>query len=146
MSCPILHLIMKAPPRFARVLRRSLLLQLTLMLALWQLGSLVVQVLRLPLPGSIVGLGVLLVLLATRRLPVRSMRRGSQWLIRDMLLFFVPAALAVLEHRELLGLLGLKLLLVIGLSTAAVMRVTAFAVDCCYRATLRETADALPVG
>jgi holin-like protein len=124
---------MKAPPRFARLLRRNLPLQLALMLALWQLGSLAVRVLHLPLPGAVIGLGLLLVLLATRRLSVRSLRRGAQWLIRDMLLFFVPVALAVLEHRELLGLLGLKLLGVIGVSTAAVMRVTAFSVDRIHR-------------
>jgi holin-like protein len=134
---------MKAPPRFARLLRRSLLLQLTLMLLLWQLGSLAVQVLHVPLPGAVVGLGVLLVLLATRRLSVRSLRRGAQWLIRDMLLFFVPAVLAVMEHRELLGLLGLKLLLVIGLSTVAVMRVTAFAVDRSSRLLAEEGGHAL---
>jgi holin-like protein len=133
---------MKAPPRFARLLRRSLLLQLTVMLVLWQLGSLVVEALHLPLPGAIIGLGLLLMLLATRCLSVRSLRKGAQWLIRDMLLFFVPVALAVLEHRELLGLLGLKLLLVIGVSTGAVMRVTAFAVDRVYRLRVQED-DAL---
>jgi holin-like protein len=48
-------------------------------------------------------------------------------------LFFVPAALAVLDHRELLGLVGLKVLAVIVGSTLAVMGVTGLIVDLCYR-------------
>jgi holin-like protein len=49
-----------------------------------------------------------------------------------MLLFFIPSVLALLEHHELLGFLGLKILFVIVLSTTAVMLVTAVVVDYCY--------------
>ena len=38
------------------------------------------------------------------------MRRGTEWFINDMVLLFVPAVLAVLDHRELFGLVGLKVL------------------------------------
>jgi holin-like protein len=50
-----------------------------------------------------------------------------------MLLFFVPAVLALLDHNELLGLMGLKILAVIIVSTIMVMSVTALTVDLCYR-------------
>jgi holin-like protein len=50
-----------------------------------------------------------------------------------MLLFFVPAVLAVMDHREFLGLLGLKILSVILLGTVVVMSVTALVVDLGYR-------------
>jgi holin-like protein len=39
----------------------------------------------------------------------------------------------VLNHRDFLGVLGLKILAVIILSTIAVMVVTAIVVDLCYR-------------
>jgi holin-like protein len=61
------------------------------------------------------------------------MRRGAEWLIGDMVLFFVPAVLAVLDHRELLGLVGLKVLGVILCSTIAVLGVTGLTVDLCFR-------------
>jgi holin-like protein len=53
-----------------------------------------------------------------------------------MLLFFVPAAPAVLNYPEFLGLTGLKILFVILASTVAVMVTTAFVVDgaCRWRA------------
>jgi holin-like protein len=49
--------------------------------------------------------------------------------ISDMPLFFVPAVLAVLDHRELLGAVGLKIVTTILGSTLAVMVVTALTVD-----------------
>lgn len=115
------------------LMHRTPLLQLGMVVAFWLLGEAIVRLLRVPLPGGIVGMAMLLILLMSRRMSAPAMRRGAQWLIADMLLFFVPAVLAVLDHREFLGLIGLKVLFVIVLSTAAVMLVTAFAVDRCYR-------------
>ena len=74
-------------------------------------------------------LGAVLLLLVTRSLSATGLRRGAQWLLAGLLLFFVPAVLAVLDHREFLGLMGLKILCVIVLSTALVMLVTASVVD-----------------
>ncbi len=102
--------------------------QVVLVAALWGIGEGVVRVLDLPIPGGIVGLGLLLTLLGTGRLPARFVRGGAQWLIAEMLLFFVPAVMAAREHRELLGSLGLKLGLVIVASTLCVMAGTAWLV------------------
>lgn len=115
------------------LMHRTPLLQLGMVAACWLLGEAIVRLLAIPLPGGIVGLAMLLLLLMSRRLSAPAMRRGAQWLLADMLLFFVPAVLAVLDHREFLGLIGLKILFVIMSSTATVMLVTAFAVDRCYR-------------
>lgn len=119
--------------RAFRFLHHNPVLQLLLVFAFWALGETLARTLKIPLPGAVLGLALLLALLATRQLSAVSMRRGAQWLLSDMLLFFVPAALAVLDHPEFLGWLGLKILVVILLSTLAVMLVTAFVVDRCYR-------------
>lgn len=119
--------------RITRFIHRSALLQVGVVIAFWLIGEALVRVLALPLSGAIPGLALLLVLLVTRRVSALSMRRGAEWFLADMLLFFVPAVLAVLDHREFLGLVGLKILFVILLSTTAVMLITAFAVDRCYR-------------
>lgn len=74
-----------------------------------------------------------LVLLASGGVSVFSMKRGADWFLADMLLFFVPAVLAVLDHREFLGLLGLKILAIILVSTALVMTATAMTVDLMLR-------------
>lgn len=119
--------------RFLLWVSRHPMLQLGLMLVFWLAGEVLVRALSLPVPGGLVGLAAVLLLLATRRLSATGLRRGAQWLLADMLLFFVPAVLAVLDHREFLGLMGLKILCVIVLSTALVMVVTATVVDACCR-------------
>ena len=74
------------------------------------------------------GHDVLLIDHSPRAIKVDSVPR-AEWLLADMLLFFVPAALAVLNHPEFLGLTGLKILFVILASTVAVMVTTALVVD-----------------
>ena len=121
--------------RLRRFLHRNELLQLGLVVAFWVAGQSLVKLAGLPVPGGVVGMLAVLLLFATRRLSVLSIRRGAEWFISDMVLFFVPAVLAVLDHRELLGLVGLKVLAVIVGSTLAVMGVTGLTVDLCYRRT-----------
>jgi holin-like protein len=118
-----------------RTLHRSRLLQVAMLFAFWLGGEGLARLTGLPVPGGIVGMLAVLALLATGRLSVFSMRRGADWFIADMLLFFVPAVLGLLDHREFLSLLGLKLLVVILTGTVAVMAVTALTVDLCCRWT-----------
>ena len=120
-------------PRAHRVIQRSVWLQLGIVLACWLAGEVLARALGLPIPGAILGLAIMLVLLARRRLSAVSMRRGAEWLLADMLLFFVPAVLAVLNYPEFLGLTGLKILFVILASTIAVMVTTGLVVDSAYR-------------
>lgn len=104
-------------------------LQAGFFLLCWVGGEALVRLLHLPLPGGIIAFAGVLLLLCTRVLPLNLVRGGADWLLAQMLLFFVPALLAVIEHPEFLGVLGLKLLLVIVLGTAAVMVVTGFVVE-----------------
>ena len=114
-------------------LRRSRVLQICLLILFSLLGQALAQLLGLPVPGGVIGMALVLLLLATRRLWVRNVHRGASWLLGEMLLFFVPAVMSLLDHREFLGLLGLKLLAVILLGTALVMTGTALTIDLCYR-------------
>lgn len=116
-----------------RFFRHSAILQAAVVIAVWLLGEAAVRLIHLPFPGALIGLGLMIVLLATRRMKLANIERGAKLLLADLLLFFVPAVLVVLNHREFLGLTGLKILAVILTSTATVMLVTAFAVDRCYR-------------
>jgi holin-like protein len=100
-----------------------------LILAFWVAGQGVVKFTGFPVPGGVIGMLAILLLFMTRRISIFSIRRGAEWFISDMPLFFVPAVLAVLDHRELLGAIGLKVVATILGSTLAVMAVTALTVN-----------------
>ncbi|MFK0383215.1 CidA/LrgA family protein [Agrobacterium sp. NPDC090273] len=123
----------------------SRLFQIIIISAFWLLGEAIVRIAHLPFPGAVAGLALVLILLASGKIKPTSMRGGAQWLLADMLLFFVPAVLAVLDHQEFLGIVGLKILAVILGGTAAVMCSTALAVDFGYRMMMRLEQRHVPV-
>lgn len=129
--------------RPSRDIRSNRFAQIALIALMWAAGEGFTRLTELPIPGGVVGMMLALALLASGRLSLLSMRRGAQWYIAEMLLFFIPAVLALLDHREFFGLLGLKILIVILVGTVVVMCTTALAVDFGYRLIVRrENANA----
>ena len=89
------------------------------------------------IPAGLIGFAALALGLFTRIVPVRWLARGTHWLMADMLLFFIPAMLVVVNYGDLVRSQGLRILLVIVLSTICVMAVTALVVDAVYKLELR---------
>lgn len=134
------------PATWRRRCRLSQFIQIVIILGFWLAGEAIRRAAGLPIPGAIVGLAILLALLGSKRLNIRMVRRGAQWFLAEMLLFFVPAVLAVLDHPELTGMLGLKIITVIIAGTLIVMTVTAVVVDLCYRLSVIRKGDADAAG
>lgn len=120
------------------VFRRSPWLQAALVVAIWWGCDGAVRALGLPIPAGIIGLGLLLLALGSGKVSAGWLRRGTTGLLDHMLLFFVPACMALLDHPELLGTTGLKLLAVIALGTVLVMAGTALTVEACFRWSRRN--------
>jgi holin-like protein len=116
-----------------RTLRRSRFLQILLLIAFWLVGDVLVRWLGLPVPGGVIGMFILIALFASGSFSPLNVRLGAEWFLAEMLLFFIPAVPAILNHHEFLGWLGLKVLVVILVGTAVVMIVTASVVDACFR-------------
>ena len=83
---------------------------------------------RLPLPAAVLGLGVLLAAFALKLVNPDRLRLGSAFLLRHLLLFFIPPMLVLRAHADMLGWLGIKLLAVIVIGTVAVMSATGLVV------------------
>lgn len=80
-----------------------------------------------------IGLFVLLLAFALHWLSPSSFAQGAQWLLAEMLLFFVPAAMILLDNRQMFGWLGVKLLAVVVGGTVLVMAATALTVEWLFR-------------
>ncbi|WP_412022750.1 CidA/LrgA family protein [Burkholderia cepacia] len=97
--------------------------------ALWMAVDWAVRTIGLPIPSGVVGLAVLLVLLFSGRVAPAWVKDGANWLLSDMLLFFVPAAVAAVQYGGLFREDGWRIALVMLAGTAFVMVAVAVAVD-----------------
>lgn len=107
--------------------------QVALLAAIWWLADIAVRTLHIPLPANLTGMLMLLLLIVLGVVRPHWFRDGANWLLAEMLLFFVPAMLVVTEYPDLIRHQGLRILAVIVTSTACVMAATALAVDRVYR-------------
>ncbi len=120
-----------AAPRWGLVVWQVLLLS-----AIWAAAQWLCSRWDLPLPAGLLGCALLALGLFSKLVPVRWLAAGTRWLLADMLLFFIPAMLVVLNYADLVRSQGLRIVAVIVLSTACVMAVTAWVVDKVYRLEL----------
>lgn len=126
--------------RFFRVhYCRQWWLQALALLGFWLACDTAAHMLGCPLPGSIVGLLLIVLALELRWIPLRWLRRGAAGLLANLMLFLVPAMLALVDHRELFSLVGAKLLTAILLSTLLVMIGTAVLVEVGFRLSRSRT-------
>ncbi len=107
--------------------------QVALYAGLFIISDQLVRVFHLPLPANIVGMLLLLAMIMLRILPVRWVQAGSRWLLAEMLLFFVPAVVAVVNYAQLIMVDGWKIFTVIAVSTTLTLAVTGLVVDRVYR-------------
>lgn len=119
--------------QFRILLWRNRWLQAGALTGGWWLCDRLAHGLALPVPGSILALALLLTLLLGGQVRLGMVRRGANGLLDHMVLFFVPALMALLNHPELLGRAGLKILVVVAAGTLVVMVGTAWVVDVCFR-------------
>lgn len=115
-----------------------LLVELAVLCALFLLGGQIASWLGWPIPGGVMGLALLLILFASGVLKPAMLQLGAGWLMAEMLLFFIPALMSLLDYGALIREEGWRILLVIAVSTLIVMIVTAMTVEMVCRWRLRR--------
>ncbi|MEM8552848.1 MAG: CidA/LrgA family protein [Pseudomonadota bacterium] len=99
-----------------------------LMLLGFQLGGeVLVRLLHLPVPGPVLGAGALAALLLVRGGVPEKIGTVSHTVLRNLSLLFVPAAVGVIEYREVFALYGLPLVATLIASTVLAMAAAALA-------------------
>jgi holin-like protein len=113
--------------RLSRLAR--LVVELLVLLAIYQVGCEISLWLNLPLPGGVIGLALLLLTFASGLVKPATLQTGAGLLLAEMLLFFIPPLMSLLDYGTLVRNEGWRIMLVIGFSTLMVMLVTAFTVE-----------------
>lgn len=98
---------------------------ITWLLLLQSLGEVISRSLHLPLPGPVVGM--LLLLFALRWPAVSSsVQAVAEFLLQHLSLLFVPVGVGVMTHLDVVGTYGVRMAVVIVLSTWVSLGVTAW--------------------
>ena len=97
-------------------------------------GEAAVHVAALPIPGPVVGMVLLFGLLLVRAPLPGATGDTADGMLNHLSLLFVPAGVGVVQHLELIGGEGLRLLVIILLSTVIALAVTALVFTAVARA------------
>lgn len=109
---------------------------ITCLLLMQSLGEVISRSLHLPLPGPVVGMLLLLVALQFQ-LVSESVRPVADFLLQHLSLLFVPVGVGVMTHVAILSQYGVRIAIVIVLSTWISLAVSALVL----RALMRGDAN-----
>ena len=115
-----------------------LIAELAVLLAIYMIGCQLAVWFAWPIPGGVIGMALLLLAFAFGWVKPAALQMGAGVLMAEMLLFFIPALMSLLDYGVLVRDEGWRILLVIGVSTLLVMVVTAFTVEAVCRWRLRH--------
>lgn len=87
-------------------------------------GTWLKDLFNLSVPGSVVGLLLLFTLLMTNVIKLEWIEDGAQFLISNLVFFFIPATVGVMNYFDLFKGKGILLILVVLISTGLVMTIS----------------------
>lgn len=83
----------------------------------------------LPLPGSIMGMLLLLGLLLLKIVKVETLKTSSTYMLDNLAFFFLPAGVGIISSFDLLKGNTIKIIIIIIISTLVVLLVTGYTVQ-----------------
>jgi len=106
---------------------------LTMLLVFQLIGEVLVRGLDLPIPGPVVGMGLLFAALIVAKGPGAELRTTSNGLLQHLSLLFVPAGTGVMLHFQRLSDEWLPLLAAVAVSTLLSIAVSALLLNALTR-------------
>nr|WP_227515673.1 CidA/LrgA family protein [Acinetobacter qingfengensis] len=107
--------------------------QLVLLSVFWWLGCLLHQFVFHNISAGILGMFILLLCLFTGLIKLEWVELGSQAILKELVLFFLPVVVAVVQYKSLFLKEGWQLILSIGVGTMLVMVSTSLCIHYLYR-------------
>ena len=88
------------------------------------LGEILNYLIPLPIPASIYGILIMFLALELHIIPLSAVRDAGRFLIEIMPVMFIPAAVGLLESREVLRPILLPVAVIVPVTTVLVMGIT----------------------
>lgn len=112
--------------------------QLCIVLVLLSLGEILNLRFNIPIPGTILGMVILLFLMMIRVIKLKTIEHISSILLDNLALFFVPANVGIIVLYDQIKTVWVRLIIVLILSTIIVMAVTGLTVQFLDRAISKQ--------
>jgi holin-like protein len=106
-----------------------IILQVCFLYVFFFLGTALKQIIPLPIPASMFGLFLLFLALCCKVIKLKWVEQGSKWLMAELLLFFVPSAVGIVNYQQIISMQGVEIVLLIAFSTMIVMGMTALTAE-----------------
>ena len=116
----------------------QVVLQVALLWGISIAADTLANVLHSPIPGSIIGFAALFLLLKFRVVKLSWVEKGADFLLRNLLLFFIPAAVGIIQYGHLVRVDGIRLLGLILMSIVLVMSWTGWLAERLSKRQQRE--------
>jgi holin-like protein len=124
-------------------MHNRIVLTFTILLACQLAGEVVTRLLRLPVPGPVLGMMILFCVLLVRRQVPDDLSVVTGGLLQNLSLLFVPAGVGVMLHAQLLAENWMALSAALLLSAVITIVVTGVVMTWSLRLTSEKKADAV---
>ncbi|MGE8557768.1 MULTISPECIES: CidA/LrgA family protein [unclassified Acinetobacter] len=102
--------------------------QLSLLIFIWWISSLIQRALNLPVSAGVIGLLLVLIALLSGLFKLQWIKTGSDFILSELVLLFIPCVVGIIKYKDLLLTQGWQLVLSVVIGTFCVMVATAYSV------------------
>lgn len=99
----------------------KIVIQISILYIIYQIGNWIQEALNLFIPGSVIGMILLFLLLCFGILKPSWTEVGAQFMLRHLAFFFIPATVGIMNYLDLFQGKGILLLVIVIVSTLLVM-------------------------
>lgn len=102
----------------------KIIFQIGILCILYRAGEWVAETLNLSLPGSVIGMILLILLLFTRTVRLEWIEDGAGFMVKYLPFFFIPSTLGIMQYYGVFAGRGFLLIPIVLASTVLVMAVS----------------------
>jgi holin-like protein len=106
----------------------KVILQIGLLILIWWIGSIIQKQFNLPISAAVIGLFMVLIGLMTGIFKLNWIKSGSDFILGELVLFFIPCFIGLMKYKNLFMTEGWQLIVVVVLGTICVMVFTTYSV------------------
>lgn len=99
----------------------KIVFQIGILYVLYRIGEWITDTFNLLIPGSVIGMILLIILLFTRMLKVEWIEEGAGFMVKYLPFFFIPAFIGLMVYYKIFAGKGFLLLIIVLFSTILVM-------------------------